>query len=67
MNYYYKTEHGILKAKHELSEEELGQWEPITEEEYLSLKSAHKFKTSKKDEVEESEPDQVAEGESENA
>lgn len=63
MNHYYKTEHGILKAKHELSEEELGQWEPITEEEYLSLKSAHKFKISKKDEVEESEPDQVVDGE----
>lgn len=67
MKYYYKDGDSYLVAKHELSEEELGQWEPITEEEYLSLKSAHKLKIKKQEEVEESEPDQVAEGESENA
>lgn len=53
MNYYYKTEHGILKAKHQLSEEELGEWKPITEEEYLSLKEAHKPQKRKKEQVEE--------------
>lgn len=34
MKYYYKDGDSYLVAKHELSEEELGQWEPITEEEY---------------------------------
>lgn len=53
MNYYYKTEHGLLRAKHQLNEEELGEWEPITEEEYLSLKEARKPQKTKKEQVEE--------------
>ena len=42
MNYYYKTEHGLLKAKHELNEEEIGSWIQITEEEYLAIKAQRK-------------------------
>lgn len=45
MNYYYKTEHGILKAKHELSEEELGDWVLITEEEYRNIRESRKIIT----------------------
>lgn len=40
MIYYYKTERALLKAKHELTKEELGDWVAITKEEYLSLKAS---------------------------
>lgn len=51
MFYYYKSEHGLLKAKHELSEEELGKWEAITEEEYKTLKSQLPYKISRKSDI----------------
>lgn len=37
MNYYYKDGNNLLKAKHELTEEELGKWIAITEEEFKQI------------------------------
>ena len=39
MKYYYKNGDSTLLVKHQLAEEELGNWQEITEEEYKSIRA----------------------------